>query len=145
MGKRRNGRILAVQFLYQIESNNPEDTVSALSLFWNLTEAEDGLKDFARPRIDGVLKNRNRLDELIESASKNWNLTRMAAVDRCILRLALWEMFFEPNVPAVVAINEAVEVAKNLSTEESGSFVNGLLDRVRREHAKELKKQSSVS
>ncbi len=130
MGKRRNGRILAVQFLYQIESGKPEDTLSALNLFWELTEAQDGLKKFARPRIDGVLEKRAELDEKIKSVSQNWDLDRMAPVDRCVLRLALWEMFYDPDVPAPVAINEAVEISKSLSTEESGRFVNGILDRI---------------
>ncbi|MGF1678697.1 MAG: transcription antitermination factor NusB, partial [Candidatus Methylacidiphilales bacterium] len=129
MGKRRDARILAVQFLYQMESGKPEDTLAALSLFWDLTEAEESMKTFARPRIDGVLRHRRELDERIQKASQNWDLSRMALVDRCVLRLALWEMLHENAVPAAVAINEAVEISKTLSTEESGRFVNGILDR----------------
>jgi N utilization substance protein B len=136
MGKRRDGRILAVQFLYQIESGKPEDNLAALALFWDLTAAKDGLKAFARPRIDGVIQHRIELDEKIQSVSQNWNLARMAPVDRCVLRLALWEMLYEPNVPSPVAINEAVEISKSLSTEESGRFVNGILDRIHKDMQK---------
>lgn len=143
MGKRRDGRILAVQFLYQIGSSTPEDTMDALSLFWDLTEAQDGLKKFARPRIDGVLAHREELDGYISKAAEKWDLNRIAPVDQCILRLALWEMFYDPGVPPVVAINEAVEIAKSLSTEKSGQFVNGILDRIHRDHRAQLSENTS--
>jgi len=134
VGKRRDGRILAVQFLYQQETAEaPEKTAEALKLFWNLTRASDNLKRFAQPRIDGVLKHQDELNEKIQQVSQNWDLSRMAPVDRCVIRVALWEIFHEPEVPPVVAINEAVEISKALSTEESGRFVNGILDRIHKE------------
>ncbi|MEM1157439.1 MAG: transcription antitermination factor NusB [Verrucomicrobiota bacterium] len=134
MGKRRDARILAVQFLYQLETaKQPENTDEALRLFWDLTGAAENLKNFAQPRIDGVLKHQHTLNDKIQQISRNWDLARMAPVDRCIIRVALWEMFHDPNVPPVVAINEAVEISKTLSTEESGGFVNGILDRIHKE------------
>lgn len=134
MGKRRDGRILAVQFLYQQETaDTPEVTSEALKLFWDLTKASDNLKKFAQPRIEGVLEKQSELDQKIQGVSKNWDLSRMAPVDRCVIRMALWEMLFEPNVPPVVAINEAVEISKALSTEKSGRFVNGILDRIKKD------------
>lgn len=134
MGKRRDGRILAVQFLYQQETaDQPEATADALRLFWDLTKAGDNLKKFAQPRINGVLAQQAELDQKIQQVSQNWDLSRMAPVDRCVIRMALWEMFHEPDVPPVVAINEAVEISKALSTEESGRFVNGILDRIHKE------------
>ncbi|MEM6883865.1 MAG: transcription antitermination factor NusB [Verrucomicrobiota bacterium] len=134
MGKRRDGRILAVQFLYQQETaDQPENTTEALKLFWDLTGAAENLKKFAQPRIDGVLANQQELDQRIQKVSQNWDLSRMAPVDLCVIRVALWEMFYEPEVPPVVAINEAVEISKALSTEESGRFVNGILDRIHKE------------
>ena len=134
MGKRRDGRILAVQFLYQQETAEAqEDVTEALKLFWNLTGASENLRKFAQPRIDGVIEHQNALNEKIQQVSQNWDLSRMAPVDRCVIRVALWEMFHEPDVPPVVAINEAVEISKALSTEESGRFVNGILDRIHKE------------
>jgi len=136
VGKRRDARVLAVQFLYQQETaDQPENTTEALKLFWNLTRAAENLKKFAQPRIDGVLEHQSTLDEKIQQVSQNWDLSRMAPVDRCVIRMALWEMLHEPNVPPPVAINEAVEISKALSTEESGRFVNGILDRIHKEHS----------
>lgn len=126
-----------------MDRGTPEDTMDALTLFWDLTEAQEALKQFARPRIDGVLTHREELDAYISGASEKWDLNRIAPVDQCILRLALWEMFHAPDVPAVVAINEAVEIAKSLSTEKSGQFVNGILDRIHRDHRETLSEKSS--
>ncbi len=88
---------------------------------------------FAEPLIRGALENRVRVDDEIKRFAQNWGWHRMAAVYRNILRLAVYEMLFRDDIPPVVSINEAVDIAKKFSTADSGKFVNGILDRVRRE------------
>ena len=131
-GSRREGRILAAQFLYQREVGVPGVGLEeALQEFWALTEAEAKAKEFAEGRIRAVLGKQKEVDAELQKLVKNWEPDRLAPVDRAILRLALWEMKFADDVPPIAALNEAIEVAKTLSTEESGRFVNGVLDKAR--------------
>ncbi len=157
MGIRREARERAVQFLFQHDLNPPADLEAALVVFWDSqrpsaiaqeegkatwgqpqpspepTPEETSTRIFAEPLIRGTLEHRAQLDELIAKYAKNWDLSRMAAVDRNILRLALFEMHHREDIPPVVSINEAVDLAKKYSTQDSGKFVNGILDRVRSE------------
>ena len=87
---------------------------------------------YARDIVDGIIDNRDEIDEQIVTHAKDWKLERMPAVDRAILRLAVWELLFNDEVPAAVAIDEAVELAKEFSTDDSGSFVHGVLARIAR-------------
>lgn len=82
---------------------------------------------YARELVDGVIDHQVEIDELITTYARGWTLERMPAVDRAILRIAVWEIMFNPQVPAAVAVTEAVDLAKDLSTDESASFVNGVL------------------
>jgi N utilization substance protein B len=97
------------------------------------TTEEAALRLFAEPLIRGTLEKRDEIDEKIKKHAANWDLTRMAVVDRNILRLAIYEMLFREDIPPVVSINEAVDIAKKFSTQDSGKFVNGLLDKIRSE------------
>ena len=92
--------------------------------------------EFTRELVEGVEAHRSELDDLIRSYADRWALERMPIVDRNLLRIGLYEILHRPDIPAGAAINEAVELAKLLSTEDSGRFVNGLLGRVAREHAR---------
>jgi len=131
-GSRREGRILAAQFLYQREIGVPGVGLEeALAEFWSLTEAEAKAKEFAEGRIRAVVGRQKEVDAELQKLVTNWEPGRLAPVDRAILRLALWEMKFAEDVPPIAALNEAIEVAKTLSTEESGRFVNGVLDKAR--------------
>jgi N utilization substance protein B len=85
---------------------------------------------YAREIIDGVIDNRDEIDEQITTYAKDWSLARMPAVDRALLRMAVWEILYNDEVPTAVAIDEAVELAKEFSTDDSGSFVHGVLARV---------------
>ena len=87
---------------------------------------------YAREIVDGIIDNRDEIDEQITTSSKDWSLARMPAVDRALLRIATWEILYNDQVPSAVAIDEAVELAKEFSTEESGPFVHGVLARVAR-------------
>lgn len=130
-GKRRHARELAVQFLYQADINTVP-LEKALPLFWKTQDdLPQGVRRFAEELINGALAQRTAIDEKIAKYTEHWEIDRIAAVDRNILRLAIYEMLFRDDIPPVVSINEAVEIAKKFSTRESGAFVNGILDRLK--------------
>jgi len=97
------------------------------------TVEEAAVRLFADPLIRGTLEHRDEADACIKKHAQNWDLHRIAAVDRNILRLAIYEMLHRDDIPPVVSINEAVDIAKKFSTEDSGKFVNGILDKVKGE------------
>jgi len=130
MGKRREGREAAVQFLFFRDLNRGPGSADTTA-FWNLRPATPSVRDFATPLIEGVLLHQTAIDERIREAADNYQLHRIAAVDRNILRLAVYEMFHRDDIPPVVSINEAIEIAKRFGTDESGRFVNGILDRIK--------------
>jgi len=132
MGKRREGREAAVQYLFQRDLN-PAGEAELRANFWELREAAKGIRDFAVELIQGVVDHQEEIDNRIQGATANYELKRIAAVDRNILRVALYEMIYCTQVPPVVSINEAIEIAKRFGSEESGRFVNGVLDRIRHE------------
>jgi len=157
MGKRREARERAVQFLFQHDLNPPEKLDEALNHFWSSqrtaaiaddkgvahwgqqverpepTADEQEIRVFADPLIRGTLQFREEADVHICKHAQNWELKRIAAVDRNILRLAIYEMLHRDDIPPVVSINEAVDIAKKFSTRDSGKFVNGILDKVKGE------------
>ena len=130
MGHRHKARRLALQFLYLIDSTG-EGLETALERFKSAFGLDPKLAEFFMRLIKGVTDKMEDLDGIIESRSHNWRLARMSRVDRNILRLAVFEMTFSRDVPDKVAINEAIELAKDFGTEESGSFINGILDSIR--------------
>ena len=119
-----------MQFLFLIDSTG-DDYDAALEKFRSAFGLDPKLSEFFLRLIKGVTENRKDLDGMIESRSHNWKLARMALVDRNILRLAAYEMTFSRDVPDKVVINEAIELAKDFGTDESGSFINGVLDSIR--------------
>jgi len=131
MKGRRQARECAVQFLYALEYPH-DDPTTALRDFWDLQEepVSPWVRAMAESLIWGVLENQDRLDQAIRSAAENWDLHRMSRVDRNILRLATYEMFYREDIPPVVSIDEAVEMARDFSGENSARFVNGVLDRI---------------
>lgn len=155
MGKRREARERAVQFLFQHDLSPPDDLEAALDVFWESQRAaviaddkaparwgqatelppptpeEAEVREFADPLIRGTLEHRDEIDRLLMQLVKNWELHRIATVDRNVLRLAVYEMMHREDIPPVVTINEAVDIAKKFSTQDSGRFVNGILDKVK--------------
>ena len=133
MGKRREGREAAVQFLFQCDAN-PEALSENRDVFWGLCDKSGaGVRQFAEALVAGVLEHRDEIDQRIKVCVANYELNRIAMVDRNILRLAIYEMLYCDETPPVVSINEAIEIAKRYGSEESGRFVNGVLDRIRSE------------
>lgn len=133
MGSRRQAREAAVQILYFRDLNPHETLDNSLHAFWEGQSYDGETQAFAEDLARGALEKRAAIDEQIQKVTENWDLDRIAAVDRNILRLAIYEMMYRADVPPVVSINEAIEIAKKFSTRESGKFVNGILDRIRKE------------
>lgn len=131
MRKRTQGRECALQILYQLEMN-PTSLEEGIESFWSGhdTVSEES-KNFAEILVRGTLENLSDIDAVIVKATENWELNRMAAVDRNILRFSAYELLYRSDIPPKVAINEAVNIAKKFSQEESGKFVNGVLDRIK--------------
>lgn len=140
MRVRTRARELALQFLFQFDF---QDGAYRLELDPFLDEelretaapepAIVEVKTYARTIVDGVLEHREAIDAILTQAASNWGLPRMAAVDRNALRVGCYELMYADDVPTKVAINEAIELAKKFSTEASGAFVNGILDRIRKD------------
>ncbi|MCI0454359.1 MAG: transcription antitermination factor NusB [Candidatus Dadabacteria bacterium] len=138
MGKRRRARENTLQFLYQYdtlkESSSQELNINdILLLFWATKESdiEKDVEEFSNRLITGACENIEGIDGIINRYSEHWRLSRMSKVDRNILRMAIYELVYLRDIPPPVTINEAVELAKRYGTDESGAFVNGILDRIR--------------
>jgi N utilization substance protein B len=121
---------MAIQVLYQIDMVHI-DAGEAVRLFCEHFQAPESIRDFAVELINGVDQNREVIDTLLRRFSEHWRLERMPAVDRNILRLAVYELVYRPDIPAKVSINEAVDLGKRYGAEDSGSFINGILDSIR--------------
>lgn len=129
---RRKTREKIIQFLFQTDFN-PEPIEQALLDFWSQNKLSKKEMIFAENMINGVLEKKEFLDTKLSIYLKNWNTDRLGSIDRVVLRLALYEMMFCDDIPPIVAINEAVHFAKDLSSFQSGRFVNGILDKIRKE------------
>jgi N utilization substance protein B len=134
MTLRRKAREFALQMLFQWEVGS-HDPARVEASFWKSTRAEKKTRDFANRLFEETVAAEKELDRLIEKHAENWRLDRMSAIDRNILRLAAYELRAGDNPPKVV-INEAVELAKKFSSEDSAPFINGILDAVRKTLAK---------
>lgn len=133
--RRRKSRELALRMLYQLETNssNPE---LALENYCNIFPYQQDVVDYAGSLMLGVKKDRGIIDTYIQDASEHWKINRIAFVDKNILRIGIYEMLFSEDVPPKVAIDEAIELAKKYGNEDSGNFINGVLDRVFKDYYK---------
>jgi N utilization substance protein B len=127
-----------LQLLYQLDIGSG-DLHQMIESFWSQIEGpvEQNLRDFSANLVEGVWQRKDELDEMIASYSTNWRVSRMAAVDKNILRMAIFELIHCPDIPVKVTLNEAVEIAKRFGTAESGSFVNGILDNIAKDKVKD--------
>ncbi|MFT4636830.1 MAG: N utilization substance protein B [Verrucomicrobiales bacterium] len=130
-GKRRLGREAAIQFLY-CQEINPDPRPEALEEFWALRPLKAQAQAFAEQLIAGGMAHAEEIDAILTEKLENYQLDRLAAVDRNILRLAIHEILHCQDIPDAVSINEAIEIAKRYGTTDSASFVNGLLDSIRK-------------
>jgi transcription antitermination protein NusB len=131
MGQRTKSRELVLKCLYAYDSTG-ETIDSICETLIKTSELTDESQLFAESLLRRVVESTLQLDEKIGAFAKNWNIERVAMVDRCIMRIAICEFLTSPDIPAKVSINEAVELAKKYSTQESSRFVNGVLDAVYR-------------
>jgi len=130
MRKRTQAREYALQILYQLEMK-PEPIEDALRTFWEEHQIlHDEVRDFTADLVRGSLEHVEEIDVIIRKATQNWEIRRMAVVDRNIMRFAVYELLFVKDIPPKVTINEAVNIAKKFSQQDSGKFVNGVLDKI---------------
>ena len=149
MGIRHEAREWALQFLFQSEFNRDESIDEGFKLFWEHQNEEEPApataqpagketrlrakaRQFAEELARGVIAHHQEIDPLISKYAENWEIARMGTVDRNAMRIAVFEMLYRNDIPPVVSINEAVDLAKAYSSIESGKFVNGILDRIRK-------------
>lgn len=127
MTARSKARKRAIDVLFESDQRGV-DVLTVLAD--RLQRADPPVGEYAVTLVEGVAQHRGRIDDLVQTYSQGWELDRMPAVDRAVLRLAIYELMYEDDVPDSVVIDEAVELAKQLSTDESPAFVNGLLARI---------------
>jgi len=132
MGIRRNARENALQVLFQIEFNSG-DLDEVLEEFRQSRRVKEKEREYGEHLVRGVIDHREEIDKIIQSHSKNWRISRMDLIDRNLLRLAAFEMIYQPDLAPAIIINEAVEIAKKYGGKESATFINGILDELRRE------------
>jgi len=133
MGKRRRARELAMEALYRIEiaEDSPE---SVLEDLFSANPVDPETRAFAQSLVLETVGNQGEIDRLISETAKNWDLERIAIIDKNILRFAIAELFYFADIPMKVTIDEAIEIAKKYSTPDSSRFVNGILDRIAKSH-----------
>lgn len=133
MSTRRDAREWAVQLLFQLDLNPSDKLEEVYKEFWSSRTVDKKSRQFTEERVSGVMNNIKDVDITLKKYTDNWEISRMGVVDRNVMRLALYEMMSCKDIPSAVIINEAVDIAKYFSTSESGKFVNGVLDRVRKD------------
>ncbi len=141
MRKRTKARESALQVLYQVDITGGEFEAALEDFCATKERLEESVKDFVRVLVSGAIGNLKKIDSIISHFATNWQIKRMATVDRNILRLATYELVFMEDIPDKVSLNEAVELAKKYGDEESSKFVNGVLDKVAKEEKKEYAAQ----
>lgn len=136
---RRKSRELAVQILYQIEMSKA-DADKALQLFWENYPQPEPLQEFTTLIVKGTIEHQKKIDRFIKKTATNWSMDRITPVDRGILREAVYELLFCPDIPYKVTLNEAIELGKTFGSEKSGGFINGILDNIFKQNP-DLKKK----
>jgi transcription antitermination protein NusB len=131
MNLRHKARELALQVLFQWDIHR--GATGWLEGFWDQHAASPESRQFAQSLVDGVIGDVAELDALISRYAENWTISRMACIDRNVLRMAAYELLSLPEVPARVTLNEAIDIVKRFGDEQSGAFVNGILDRMLKE------------
>lgn len=137
MRKRTRAREFALQILYQMDITR-DNCENSLNNFWQAHSEEDAaeeMKDFANSLVKGVVERLSIIDSKISQYAANWQLERMAVVDRNVLRMSCYELMFRKDIPPKVSINEAVELAKKFSGPDAGKFVNAILDKIKLENS----------
>jgi N utilization substance protein B len=138
MGRRRKAREDTLRILFRLEFENKQ-IEKTLDQYWKSKKASEEIKEYSTWLVNGVISDQAKIDNIIQQVSEHWRISRMALVDRNILRMAVFELLYEENIAPAIVINEAIEIAKKYSGEEAATFVNGILDAVRKD-LKDIKK-----
>jgi N utilization substance protein B len=134
MATRRDGREWALQILFGLDLNRREDLDAVFEYFFDVIAPNAGkMRVFSEDIVRGVVGHRDELDKMIEKYAEHWSVRRMGVVERNVMRMAVYELMYSSDIPAPVILNEAIDIAKYFSNAESGRFINGVLDRARRE------------
>ncbi|HAZ09862.1 MAG: transcription antitermination factor NusB [Candidatus Omnitrophota bacterium] len=138
MRKRTFARECALKILYRIEISK-ESVASSLKDFWSKSaeSIDKESHDFAETLVKGACENIKTIDEIISKYTENWNISRMAVIDRNVMRMSIYEMLYRDDIPPNVSINEAIELAKKYGDIDSGKFVNGILDKIKKVELKD--------
>jgi len=135
MNQRRKARETALQIFYNVDISGGPQSVADFDVLMDALEPGSEARAYCEKIVRGFFSERGSIDSAIEKCAENWTISRMAAVDRNILRIAAYELLSCPEIPYKVVIDEAVEMAKRYGSEESGAFINGVLDHMRVEVA----------
>jgi N utilization substance protein B len=130
LGIRRRGREFALQVLYQIDVTHRE-VGEALNLLWDNFASDEEATDFCERLVRGVVEHSDEINRLIEKYAEHWKISRMNQIDRNVLRIAVYELLYCNDIPPKVTMNEAIDIGKKFGSEESGAFINGVLDGIR--------------
>jgi len=133
MGPRRKAREYALQMLFQWDITHDAIDQVVTTFFQNQPEDATAIVDFARQLVTGTVDHVEHIDQILRRHAEHWRLDRMATVDRNILRLAVQEFLYDKDTPKTVVINEAIEIARRFSAQESPQFINGVLDSIKKE------------
>jgi len=138
MGRRRKAREETLRILFRLEFENKQ-IEKTLNQYWKSKKASEEIKEYSTWLVNGVISDQAKIDNIIQQVSEHWRISRMALVDRNILRMAVFELLYEENIAPAIVINEAIEIAKKYSGDEAATFVNGILDAIRK-NLKDIKK-----
>ena len=133
MKRRSRARELALQTLYQVDLTRETERAN-IDAFLDEQDAEEEPREFARTLVHGTLDRQDEIDAKIAEVTQNWAISRMAVIDRNVLRLAAHELLHREDIPPKVSVNEAIEIGKRFSTTNSGAFINGILDKIMNQH-----------
>ena len=128
--KRRRSREYALQLLFQIEMSGSGFSDEVIDEFWEGNNEDPDVKSFTHDLVMKTMSNIGEIDETIRKAAEHWSVKRMAAIDRNLIRAATCELLYRKDIPPSVVMNEAIEIAKKYSTEDSAPFINGILDKI---------------
>ncbi len=131
MGRRRKAREETLRILYRLEFDD-KPLEETLSQYWESKKTDQATREYSIWLVNGIHSHHKKIDTIIQNASEHWRLSRMALIDRNILRMAVFELLYEENIEPAVVINEAIEIAKVYSGDEAATFVNGVLDAIRK-------------
>jgi len=130
MSRRRKARQYALQLLFRVDLTKESLNKDTFNDFWKDKKVSEDIVSFANELVNGTCNNQENIDSEIRTTASHWSLERISVVDRSLLRLAVFELLYRDDIPPLVSINEALEIAKKFSSMESAAFINGILDKI---------------